>query len=112
MIKRPAANPQVACVLAQAECRKTPPLLRSGGCHMLAKQAVLAEPSEASTARRAPRAGPASSTKGSRRSGDRSKDGTAASRRTVVGSRGSASTASSLREEARGTRRPVAGGDL
>jgi hypothetical protein len=30
---------------------KTPPLPRSGGCHMLAKQAVLAEPSEASTAR-------------------------------------------------------------
>jgi hypothetical protein len=30
---------------------KTPPLQRSGGCHMLAKQAVLAEPSAASTAR-------------------------------------------------------------
>jgi hypothetical protein len=30
---------------------KSPPLLWSGGCHMLAKQAVLAEPTEASTAR-------------------------------------------------------------
>ena len=31
--------------------RGSPPLPWSGGCHMLAKQAVLAEPSEASTAR-------------------------------------------------------------
>ena len=90
------------------ECHKSPPLPWSGGCHMLAKQAVLAEPSEASTARRAAPVPPAApkeaaaaataqtrgdrsnasphqreppqrrplkrppSTKGSRRSGDRS----------------------------------------
>jgi hypothetical protein len=33
------------------ECHPSPPLPWSGGCHMLAKQAVLAEPTEASTAR-------------------------------------------------------------
>lgn len=60
MIERPAVNPQVACVLERAECRETPPLLRSGWYHMLAKQAVLAEPSEPTTARRAAPITPAS----------------------------------------------------
>jgi hypothetical protein len=78
----------------------------AGGCHVLAKQAVLAEPPERRQC---------GAKRRSRHEHQRERpqprplgNATAASRRTVVGSRGSASTASSLRSETRGTRRCAA----